>query len=293
MANLGFIGHGIMGGRIVKRLLAAGHTVTGYTRTRTKSEGLERAGMKWADTPRQVAEASAFTFSMVTDSHALETIARGPDGVLAGLGPGKIYVDMSTVNPELVRALAKEAQARGADMLDAPVSGSIPAVEAGTLAFMVGGNAETLKHVEPILMQLGQKITHMGDNGSASLMKIAVNLSLPIQLLAVYEGVLLAEKGGIPRERALEVILNSAVASPSLKFRAPLAFNPPAEVAFTIAMMQKDITLALNEGHKLGVPLFTPALSGEMLTAARALGYSNEEFSALYEVLARLTDASK
>ena len=290
MAHLGFVGLGIMGGRIVKRWLDAGHTVTGFNRTRSKADWLIAAGMKWADTPREVAQTANITFSMVSDSHALETIARGPDGVLAGLGPGKIYVEMSTVDPALIRELAQEARARGADMLDVPVSGSIPSVEAGTLSFMAGGNAETLKRVEPLLLQLGNKVTHMGDNGTATLMKIAINLSLPIQLLAAYEGVLLAEKGGIPRELALEAILNSAVASFAMKYRAPLAFNPPPEVWFSVAMMHKDINLALEQGQVLGVPLLTSALSREMLNAAISRGYAEADFSALYQVLTKLIE---
>jgi 3-hydroxyisobutyrate dehydrogenase-like beta-hydroxyacid dehydrogenase len=176
-----------MGGPIAKRWLDAGHMLIGFNRTRAKADKLIAAGMQWANTPRQVAEAAEIIFSMVSDTHALEAIARGPDGVVAGLAPGKIFVDMSTVSPATIRELAKEVRARGADMLDAPVSGSIPAINAGTLTFMVGGSAETLKRVEPLLLQIGNKITHMGDIGTAALMKIAINLSLPIQLLAAYE----------------------------------------------------------------------------------------------------------
>lgn len=290
MANLGFVGLGIMGNPIAKRWLDAGHTVTGFNRTRAKCDALIAAGMRWADTPREVAQTADITFSMMADSHALEAIARGPDGVLAGLAPGKIYVDMSTVSPALARDLAREARARGAEMLDAPVSGSIPAINAGTLSFMVGGSKQALDRVEPLFLQIGNKVTYMGESGTAALMKIAINLSLPIQLIAAYEGILLAEKGGIPRERALEAMLNSVVASFALKYRAGFAFNPPSEVWFNVKMMQKDTLVALDQGRALGVPMFTAALSNEMLTAARAQGFTEADPAAIYAVLSRLMD---
>src|SRR6266545_3187543 len=138
MANLGFVGLGLMGSRIVKRLLAAGHQVSGYNRTRAKAESLLQSGMQWKDTPREVAQAADITLSMVMDSAALSSVTDGPDGILAGLSPGKIYVDMSTVSPRLTRDLAGRVAANGAQMLDAPVSGSISAAESGTLILYIG-----------------------------------------------------------------------------------------------------------------------------------------------------------
>ncbi|RPJ23561.1 MAG: NAD(P)-dependent oxidoreductase, partial [Chloroflexi bacterium] len=199
MASLGFVGLGLMGGRIVKRLLAAGHQVSGYNRTRAKAESLIEAGMQWKTTPREVTQAADITFSMVTDTAALLSIAEGPDGVLAGLSAGKIYVDMSTVSPRLLRELAGRVAATGAQMLEAPVSGSVPAVEAGTLIIYVGGDEGTLEKVRPIFETLSQKIIHVGTNGQAIATKIAINLNLPAQLVALFEGLLLAERSGVPR----------------------------------------------------------------------------------------------
>ena len=287
MANLGFIGLGIMGSRIVKRLLNAGHRVSGHNRTRAKAQSLIEAGMQWCDTPRQVAEAADITFSMVSDTAALSLIADGPDGVLAGLAAGKIYVDMSTVSPRLIRDLAGRVAARGARMLETPVSGSVGAVESGTLIFYVGGEAEALEQVRPILETLGQKIIHIGLNGQAISMKIAINLTLAPQLLSLFEGVLLAERSGIPRAAALDALLNSVVASPAMKYRAPFILKMPDEVWFNIAMMQKDLQLALELGRELNVPLHTAALANEMLTTARAMGYGEQDFAALFKVLAR------
>ncbi len=288
MANLGFIGLGIMGSRIVKRLLNAGHRVSGYNRTRAKAQSLIEAGMQWCDTPRQVAEAADITFSMVSDTAALSLITDGPDGVLAGLSAGKIYVDMSTVSPRLIRELATKVTATGAQMLEAPVSGSIPAVESGTLIFFVGGQAETLEKVRPILETLGQKIVHVGANGQGVSMKIAINLNLATQLLSLFEGLLLAERSGLSRQAALDALLNSVAASPAMKYRAPFIIKMPEEVWFNVAMMQKDLLLALELGRELGVPLHSVALANEMLTTARTMGYGEEDFAALFKVLARV-----
>ena len=203
MANLGFVGLGTMGGRMARRLLDAGHHVTGYNRTRARAQWLVDMGLELADTPRQVAQASEVTFSMMANDEALLAIAQGEDGVLAGLATGKVYVDMSTVSPAVSRELATQTAAKGAAMLDAPVSGSAVTVEAGTLSFMVGGDARTLERVTPYLQDIGPTITHVGENGQAAAMKIAINLSLPVQVLAFSEGLLLAERSGIPRHLAL------------------------------------------------------------------------------------------
>lgn len=293
MTKLGFIGLGTMGGRIVKRLLDAGYQVSGYNRTREKAEALIGAGMQWCATSCAVAQAADITFSMVTDTAALSSIADGPDGLLAGLSAGKIYVDMSTVSPRLIRDLAERVSATGARMLEAPVSGSISAVEAGTLAFFVGGEAATLEHVRPVFEALGQKIIHVGANGQAVAMKIAINLNLATQLLSLFESLLLAERSGIPRAVALESLLNSVAASPAMKYRAPFALNMPDEVWFNVAMMQKDLQLALDLGRELGVPLFSVALANEMLTTARALGYGEQDFAVVFKVLARMSGVSE
>jgi 3-hydroxyisobutyrate dehydrogenase-like beta-hydroxyacid dehydrogenase len=293
MAQLGFIGLGAMGSRIAKRLLNAGRQVSGYNRTPSKADALIAAGMRWCATPREVAQAADITFSMVSDTAALSSIADGPDGVLAGLSAGKIYVDMSTVSPRLVRDLAERAHALGAQMLEAPVSGSIGAVEAGTLVIFVGGEAATLEHVRPVFEVLGQKIIHVGANGQAVAMKIAINLNLATQLLSLFESLLLAERSGIPRAMALDSLLNSVAASPAMKYRAPFVLNMPEEAWFNVAMMQKDLQLALDLGRELGVPLFSVGLANEMLTAARAMGYGEQDFAVLFKVLARMSGVSE
>ncbi len=287
-AKIGFVGLGTMGSRIAKRLVDAGHPVIGYNRTRSKAQALLDAGMQWCDSPRQVTEASQFIFSMVTNTHALLEITEGPDGILAGLGPGKIYIDMSTVSPAARREQAEKVAARGAQMLDAPVSGSVTTVEEGKLSIMVGGEAAAFERVKPVLLDIGPKVTHVGKNGLAVTMKIAVNLSLAVQMLAFSEGVLLAEKSGIRRETAVEVMLNSVIASPMLKYRGPLVLDSgsTAPVFFDVNMAQKDMLLALELGRQVDVPLPTTAVTNELLTAARALGMAEKDFAVLFNALA-------
>ncbi len=207
---------------------------------------------------------------------------------LAGLRPGSVYVDMSTVSPDASRMLAAEAKAKGASMLDAPVSGSVATLEQGTLSFMVGGDSAALERVRPILQDIGPKITHVGENGMAVAMKVATNLALPVQMLAFSEGILLAEKFGIKRETAVEVILSSVTASPMVKYRGPFVLDMPDEAWFDVGMMQKDLALALELGHRLDVPLPTVALTNEFLTAARGMGLADKDFAALFDVLASL-----
>ena len=288
MANLGFIGLGTMGGKMVRRLLDAGNTVTGYNRTKSRADWLLDLGMLWGETPRAVAEAADVTFTMVSNTQALEAVTGGPDGVLAALGPGKVYIDMSTVSPAASRALSVKVKERGAQMLDAPVSGSAVTLDAGQLSVMVGGDYEVFEAMKPILQDIGPTVDYVGENGLAATMKVAVNLSLPIQILSFCESLLLAEKSGIPREAAMTALLNSVVASPALKYRFPLAVDPPEEPLFDVTMIQKDLMLALDMGRELEVPMPTSSITNEFLNATRAQGFSDQDFAILYTVMRRM-----
>lgn len=288
MANLGYIGLGVMGGRMAKRLLDSGHKVTGYNRTKSKAAWLVEAGMQWADTPAAVVDAADVIFSMVTNTTAVLAVTGGPDGVLSSLEPGKIYVDMSTVSPAMSRELAAKVLDKGAHMLDAPVSGSVETLESGKLSIMVAGDESIFEQVKPILLDIGPKATYVGENGLAVTMKIATNLSLAVQMLAFSEGVLLAEKSGIKRETAVEVLVNSVIASPMVKYRGPFVLGMPEEAWFNVNMMQKDMNLAQELGQQLDVPLPTTAATNEFLTAARGMGLAEEDFAIVFEVLARM-----
>ena len=289
MAHLGFVGLGVMGGNMVERLLSKGHTVTGYNRTRRKAERLIQLGMRWAESPRAAAESADLVLCMVTNSAALQAVAEGPDGLLAGLSKGKVLVEMSTVSPEVSRALACKVREKGADMVDSPVSGSVITLQQGKLSVMVGGRKETFERIKPVLLDLGPKVTHVGDNGLALSMKIATNLSLAVQMMCFSEGVLLAEKSGIARETAVDVLTHSAVASPMVQYRGPFVLKMPDEAWFDVNMMQKDMLLALDMGRKLDVPLPTTAVANEFLTAARAMGLAKQDFACVFKVLAEMS----
>jgi 3-hydroxyisobutyrate dehydrogenase-like beta-hydroxyacid dehydrogenase len=289
MARIGYVGLGVMGGGVARRLLEAGHEVTGYNRTRSKAEPLIADGMRFAETPREAAEQSDVVFSMVTNTGALTAVTEGPDGILAGLGPGKVYVDMSTVSPAASRALAEKVAELGASMLDGPVSGSVITLEQGKLSVIVGGDADTFERVAPILRDIGPTVTHVGGNGQAVLMKVATNLSLAVQMLAFCEGVLLAEKGGISREDAVRVLTHSAIASPMVQYRGPFVLEMPEEAWFDCNMMQKDMVLALELGRELDVPLPSTAAADQILTAARGMGLDRHDFAVMFDVLAQLS----
>jgi 3-hydroxyisobutyrate dehydrogenase-like beta-hydroxyacid dehydrogenase len=285
--TIGFVGLGNMGGNMAARFLAAGYPVYGEERNRAHAQGLVHDGLRWCETPREVAGAADVVFTSLPDDAMLEAVASGPDGILAGLTAGKTWVDMSTVSPHTSRKLAERAHAQEVAMLDAPVSGSVPQVRAGTLTIMVGGDGDAYARVEPVLRELGTP-THVGQNGQGLLLKLAINISLAVQMLAFSEGLLLAERGGIDPKLAMDVMTQSPIGSPMLKARSASVLDLPEDAWFDIRLMQKDIMLALDTGRELHVPLPSAATVDQMLTVARALGYERRDLAALFDMLARL-----
>jgi len=252
-------------------------------------------GMRWADTPRQVGESSDVVLSMLTDGAAVEAVTEGPDGLIAGLRPGAVYADMSTVSPELSRAVAERVAAAGATMLDAPVSGSPVTLAEGKLAIMVGGEEAALERIRPVLLDIGPAVTHIGPNGTAVQTKIAINLTLVVQMIAFCEGVALAEQGGVEREVVVDAMLKSVVASPVLSYRGPfiLEGRMPAEPLADVTLQQKDMLLALDEGRRMGSPVPLTAAANEMLNAARGLGIDENDFVVVHRVYRALAGADR
>jgi 3-hydroxyisobutyrate dehydrogenase-like beta-hydroxyacid dehydrogenase len=287
MTSIGFVGLGHMGGNMAARLLAAGYPVYGTERNRAHAQGLMHDDLQWCASSRDVAEAADVIFTSLPDDTALAAAASGADGILAGLAPRKIWVDMSTVSPRASRELAARVHALGARMLDAPVSGSVPQVKTGTLTIMVGGEERAFARVEPILRTLGTP-TRIGESGQGLVLKLAINVSLAVQMLAFSEGLLLAERAGIDRKLAVDVMTRSPIGSPMLKARAALVLDLPDEAWFDVALMQKDVVLALDAARQLRVPLPSAAAADELLTVARALGYEHRDLAALFEVLGRI-----
>ena len=291
MSKIGIVGLGSMGAPIAGRLLdlQLGNQVYGTNRTRAKASGLVARGLRWRDTPREVAATADVVISMVTDDAALAAVTEGPDGILAGLRPGTVYVDMSTVSPAASRKLAERVRAAGAAMLDAPVSGSVPAAESGTLSVMVGGPREAFDTVAPLLRHLGRNVTHVGGNGQGLVLKLAINISLATQMLAFSEGLLLAERSGIDPKLAAETMAASSVGSPMLQARVPLVLDLPQQSWFDMRLMHKDIRLALAAARESGLPASAASAADAALTRAEDLGYGHRDIAGLFEALARDT----
>jgi 3-hydroxyisobutyrate dehydrogenase-like beta-hydroxyacid dehydrogenase len=286
MAPIGFLGLGAMGAAIVRRLIAAGHQVTGWNRSEEKAASLRALGMGWATSPRELAQASDVMISILTDAKALEQVVSGPDGVIEGLRPGALLADMSTISPESSRAVAAKVAAAGGIMLDTPISASLATLAEGKASIMVGGDAAALERLQPILLAIGPKVTHIGGNGQALYVKLAINLALVVQVVSFCEAVAMTEKAGIKREVAVDAFLKSVVASPVLGYRGPFILEGRMpEIAWAdVNLQQKDMLLALELGRKLGVALPTGAVANEMLNAARAMGLQDRDFSVVYEV---------
>jgi len=293
--KIGFIGLGDMGQAIVPRLLAAGHTVTGWNRTKEKAAPLFKLGMLWANSPREAARDSEVVFSIVIDSAAVQSVALGEDGIIAGLRKDAVYLDMSTINPEVSRAVAAEFAKAGLTMMDAPISGTTLTLGQGKASLMVGGDKAAFERVQPVLLAIGPKVTYIGAQGLAVQLKVALNMTLVIEVIGFCEGVALAEKGGVPREVAVDAMLKSVVASPVLNYRAPLILEGHISDATygNVNLQQKDMLLALELGRKMGVPVPLGAAANEMLNACRGLGLAHHDFVTVYEVYRRLGGMSK
>jgi len=292
--EIGFIGLGDMGRGIVPRLLAAGHRVTGWNRTAAKAEPLIELGMMWADTPRDVAGKTEIVFSIVTDAAAVRSVALGDDGVIAGLDAGSVYLDMSTIDPEASRDISSRFAAVGLTMLDAPISGSPITLEQGTASIMVGGDRAAFERVEPVLHDIGSKVSYIGDSGAAVQMKIAVNLTLIVEMVAFCESVALAEKGGVARDVAVDAMLKSVVASPVMGYRGPfiLEGNMPDKPLADVGLQQKDMILALEVARRQGSPAPLAAVANELLNACRGRGIDHRDFVTVFDVYHLLSGMS-
>ncbi len=293
--NVGFLGLGDMGQAIVPRLLEAGHRVTGWNRTKEKAQPLFNRGMLWADSPRQLASGSDVVFSIVTDSAAVKALALGENGIISGLRKEGAYLDMSTIDPEASRAVGAEFSNAGLTMMDAPISGTTLTIGQGKASVMVGGDKAAFDRVQPVLLAIGPKVTYIGAQGLAVQLKVALNMTLVIEVIGFCEGVALAEKGGVPREVAVDAMLKSVVASPVISYRAPLILEGHISDATygDVNLQQKDMLLALTLGRRMGVPVPLGAAANEMLNACRGLGLDHHDFVTVYEVYRRLAGMSK
>jgi 3-hydroxyisobutyrate dehydrogenase-like beta-hydroxyacid dehydrogenase len=293
--QVGFIGLGAMGEVMVPRLMAAGHSVTGWNRTKARAEPLIAQGMGWADTPRQVAERCDLIFGIVTDGAAVKSVTLAPDGVLSGLKPGGIYADMSTISPFVSREVAEEFHKAGRFMLDSPLSGSPVTVKSGQASIMVGGDKGAYDRAREVMLAIGPKVTYIGESGQAAHMKLAVNALLMVEVIAFGEAVALAEKGGVKREVALDAVLKSVAASPVLGYRGPFILEgqmPDVPLA-DVTLQQKDMMLVLDLVRRLGCFAPLAAAANEMMNACRGLGIDEHDFVVAHRVYRKLGGMDK
>jgi 3-hydroxyisobutyrate dehydrogenase-like beta-hydroxyacid dehydrogenase len=275
--RVGFAGLGAMGAGIAQRLLGAGYEVIGWNRTKAKAQPLLDAGMGWADTPRELAGRVDVLFTMLTNTAAIEATAGGPDGVLAGLRPGTVWADISTIAPDASVALAERVRQTDAWFLDCPVSGSPATLATGQMSVMVGGDRAAFDHVSGVLHAIGPKVTYIGPNGQAILTKVAINLALVVSVTALAEGVALVEKAGVDRAAVVDAVLKSVIASPVIGYRAPLLVDDTAVFA-DVELQQKDLVLAQDLARKLGMSVPTCAAASEMLNAGRSSTAADRDF---------------
>lgn len=280
MSKIGFIGLGDMGQVIVPRLLEAGHTVAGWNRSPGKSENLEKAGMKLASSPAEAAKDADIVLSIVTDGNAVKDVSLGENGIITALNKEAVYLDMSTISPEVSRFVAQEFDKRGLQMMDAPLSGSPVTVVQGSASIMVAGNKESYEKVYDTLLAIGPKVSYIGSNGLAVQTKLSINLLLMVEVIAFGEAVAMAEKGGVDRQVVVDAILNSVASSPVLSYRGPFILDGkmPEKPLADVALQQKDMTLVLEQSRLLASPAPLASAANDMMNASRGMGLGHNDF---------------
>jgi 3-hydroxyisobutyrate dehydrogenase-like beta-hydroxyacid dehydrogenase len=287
--TIGFIGMGHMGSHMAPRLIRAGYHLTIYDRTREKAQAIEGAAV--AETPAEAAANSDRVISIVTDDAALEEVMFAPSGVLSGTHTGSIIIDMSTVSPRASRHLFQEARAKGVEMIDAAVSGSVPQVEQGTLVIFVGGEHQTYQRCWPLLEILGQSCFYMGPSGMGTTMKLVVNTLLGLGMAALAEAVALGEKAGLEKNVLLDVLGQTAVLTPGQKSKLENVKREQYPTQFALSLQHKDLHMILDEAGSVSVPMPTTAVAFQMYTAAMAKG-RDEDFSFMIKFMEQLAGVS-
>jgi len=277
--KIGLIGLGLMGRPMGLNLLKAGYPLTVWNRTASHAEALVAAGAKLAKSPREAAASADVLLSIVSDPPALEEVLWSKDGALSGLQRGSIYIDSSTVSPALARKISAACAERGARFLDAPVTGGTWGAEKGELVFMVGGDAETLKQIEPILGVMGKRWFHLGPNGAGQIIKLAMNMILALQVDALAEALALATGAGVQGEKLVEVMQSSMARAPVLDVKAPLLLKGEYPPSFPLRLMHKDLGLALDLANQIGVPLPATAAARETYSAVKGAAKEDLDYA--------------
>ena len=286
MANLGFLGLGLMGKPMAEHLLANGHQVALWSHTTSKAEDLAAShpGGRFCETPTQVGEFADCVFLCVGDSEMSEEVLTGSEGVLSGVRAGTVIADCSTIGPATARRIAGKFAAKGCSYLDSPCSGSTPGANSGTLTFMVGGDKEVFDSVLPYFECMGTNLYYCGSLGMGLQAKLSQNLILANTLQGFVECMVLAKKGGLDPKLMFDIIDNSAAKSGLVAFKAPFLFKRDFNPAFPLKWLRKDVGLMLESGRELGVPLPSTSLVHEMLSAGIAQGHGDEDIIAAFKL---------
>jgi glyoxylate/succinic semialdehyde reductase len=288
MAKIGFIGLGIMGAPMCGNVLAKGHDVTVYNRSREKMAPLVAAGAKGASSVAQLVEQVDIVITMLSDPTAVWEVVAETAGVLSALAAGKTYIDMSTVSPESSREIAAMVRKSGADFLEAPVMGSRKPAKEGTLVILAGGDPAVARRMEPILLTMGSKVVYMGEVGLAAHMKLIINQMMGTLLCVFSEAALTGMAAGIPAEKILEVVQNSIVGCQAIQIKGKDMLGDRAfSVHFPLKHAHKDLRLAVLAGDAAGVPTPVTAAAHQLFAIARERGFGERDISA---VLRALTD---
>jgi len=278
---VGFIGLGLMGKPMAANLLKVGFSVVVWNRTRARAQELAQQGARVAGTPREAAASADVLLTSVTDPPALEEVLWGAGGALEGLRRGSAYIDSSTVAPALARRVAAACADRGVEFLDAPVTGGTWGAEKGELVFMVGGNAETLKRVEPVLSAMGKRWFHLGPHGAGQTVKLAMNMILALEVDALAEALALVTGAGLPGERLIEVLQSSMARATVLDMKAPMMLERNYAPSFPLRLMHKDLGLALDLANQLGVPLPATAAAREIYNRVKGAAKEDVDYAAV------------
>lgn len=287
MSEVGFIGIGIMGGGMSRNLVAAGHTVRVWNRTRSKAEAVEGATV--AESPQAVAESCDVVLICVSDSADVRAVVEGDTGVLSGLRPGGLVVDHSTISPSVTRDLATATEAAGGSWVDAPVSGGSEGAANGTLSIMVGGRDEDVARAMPLFEAMGRTITHVGPVGSGQLVKLVNQILVVVNQLAVSEALLFAQAAGLDLDRTLQAVVGGAAGSWMLANRGPQMVERDWRPGFTIDLQQKDVRLVLDAADELGVPAFGTSIAFHLYRTLQRQGLGSEGNHAMVKALEAMT----
>jgi 3-hydroxyisobutyrate dehydrogenase-like beta-hydroxyacid dehydrogenase len=288
--KIGFIGLGVMGKPMAMRLLERGFSLCVYNRTPEKTQDLVDKGARKSESPRSVMEGSDVVISMVSDSRSLDEITEGDGGTLAGVSPGKIHIDMSTVSPSTTEKLGETFRKKQAFFLHAPVLGSVPEATSGTLLVFVGGDRETLRRCEPIFNALGRRVWYFDEVATASHMKLICNLFIASMLTVLSEGLVFGQKVGVPPRAVLEVLKESSLAAPTYQTKGDAMLRRDFSPRFMVTHMYKDVNLILDAARAAGVPLLPVEAIRQLYSDAKSLGHGKEDYSAVIKVLERASN---